>query len=120
MGDGAFAQAARRVPWRVPTNIGESLAKVVEILESFAEAMYYQETRASPDDYLDQWKDMGLLQPVENECWKMPHGSWHRLCAITSVMVQKAIVDLPGLSVERPLTDDQKTAAWADLPQIVP
>jgi len=120
-GDGVFAQAARRIPWKVPRNMATGLEKVVQVLETFIEAMWFQERNAKPEGYLEQWKDMGLLQPVESECWKMPHGNWHKLGAITSLILQRALaVDIPELMVERPLSEDQKIAAFEDLTLVVP
>merc|ERR1719440_466957 len=81
--------------------------------------MFWQERKATPEDYLKKWVDMAVISPTESECWLMPHATWHRLAALTAQrMSALAGFEMAELVQDPPLTNAQKSAAWADTADI--
>lgn len=111
----AWMKALNSVTLLAPKELAASLGSLVGALQVFIEAFFWQETKASPRNYLRQWIDAGVLDPANAECWLHPHATWHRLAALTAQKLTRLIgLEIPTLTQEPPLTNSQKQAAWAN------
>eukprot|EP00930_Biecheleria_cincta_P001951 TRINITY_DN103022_c0_g1_i1.p1 TRINITY_DN103022_c0_g1~~TRINITY_DN103022_c0_g1_i1.p1 ORF type:complete len:802 (-),score=154.15 TRINITY_DN103022_c0_g1_i1:195-2600(-) len=108
--------AITTISWRVPKDLHTSMSLLVNSLEALVEAMYWQETKVKPVSYIQTAQDAGATGPTEPSCWRQMHGNWHRNAAQMSRKMATAIgTQAEGMTLVPPLTDDQKSAAVANL-----
>lgn len=115
--DGAstFVSQLNAVTLTAPRDIAKALGLFISALSVFVEALFWQENKVKPLNYLDQWRQARVIGPTLEQCWLQPHSNWHRVCGYTTQRFTTLVSqELPREMLEPPLTEDQKHAAWRD------
>ncbi|CAK0885551.1 unnamed protein product [Prorocentrum cordatum] len=114
-GAGTFVTQLNAVTLNAPRDIAKAMGLLISGLQVFVEALFWQETKAKPVSYLDQWRQAGVIGPTLEQCWLQPHSTWHRVCGYTTQRLTTLISqELPSEMLEPPLTEDQKHTSWRD------
>jgi len=117
--DSAWFVQLNAVPLKAPKNLEVGMGLLLSSLQIFIEAMFWQETKAAPSNYLEKWTSEGVIGPTISQCWLMPHSTWHRICGLTVQKLSKLISDdLPTAMLEPPLTAEQKKTSWSNAPAV--